>query len=58
MYVCICHKLSTSNVESAIDRGADDVASIYTHYGKKKNCGLCIPEIKSLLKKNNSKDQN
>lgn len=50
MYVCICHGLTDSDVESAEKNGATQETEVFCHYGVKPQCGKCIPSMRCLMK--------
>lgn len=54
MYVCICHVLSDSDVQSAKKNGATRTCEVFDHFGVRPQCGRCVPTMCYLLKKGDS----
>ncbi len=51
MIICVCRRLNTKKVESAIQAGAKTPARVLAHHGTRFNCGKCRPEICNLISK-------
>lgn len=49
MYVCICHAVTDSDLDHAIDSGADCVESVGTATGAGTGCGMCHDVIEDVL---------
>jgi bacterioferritin-associated ferredoxin len=50
MYVCICHAITETEVESATRAGARDEKEVFCRYGVKPQCGKCIPSMRCMLR--------
>lgn len=50
MYVCICHALTDTDVQSAECQGAARPAEVFHHYGVQAQCGRCVNSMRCLLK--------
>ncbi|WP_306251897.1 bacterioferritin-associated ferredoxin [Parvularcula sp. IMCC14364] len=51
MIICVCRRLNTKKVETAIKAGATTPACVLAHHGTRFNCGKCRPEICNMLSK-------
>ncbi len=51
MWVCICHALTDTDIETAeTEGGAKTELEVFGHYGVKPQCGRCVPTVKCLMK--------
>jgi len=49
MIVCVCNSLNEKKVKSAIQSGADTPARVHAKHGTKVCCGMCIPNIHTMI---------
>jgi NAD(P)H-nitrite reductase large subunit len=49
--LCSCNKLSTCDIATAIQCGADSVKTCMRHHGVMPKCGDCVPLIRKKLAK-------
>jgi bacterioferritin-associated ferredoxin len=50
MWVCICHALTDTDIQTAEEAGAKNELEVYAHYGVRPQCGRCVPTVKCLMK--------
>jgi bacterioferritin-associated ferredoxin len=50
MWVCICHALTDTDIQTAETEGAKNELEVFGHYGVKPQCGRCVPTVKCLMK--------
>ncbi len=51
MYVCICHGITDTQIESAIDKGAETMKQLTTELNVGSQCGKCCQCTKGILNK-------
>ncbi|MCP4987046.1 MAG: bacterioferritin [Colwellia sp.] len=51
MYVCICHGITDTQIESAIDKGAETMKQLTTELNVGSQCGECCQCTKGILNK-------
>lgn len=49
MIVCVCRRLNTAAVKSAIASGARSPEAVQAHHGCGFNCGRCRPMIGTMI---------
>lgn len=49
MYACICHAVTTAEVDAAIAVGADSVRAVRRATGAGQSCGSCVKRLSCLL---------
>lgn len=49
MIVCVCNRVSSSELEAAIAEGATTVQSLSAHTGCGTQCGRCISTVRQML---------
>jgi bacterioferritin-associated ferredoxin len=52
MIVCLCHGVSSAQLEKVVANGADSVEAVGRHCGAGTDCGSCIGHIEALLDAN------
>lgn len=57
MYVCICHRVSDTELRNTIAAGAQSVDDVGEHCGAGTDCGACHEEIASFLQEARSQRQ-
>ncbi|MDO5091715.1 MAG: (2Fe-2S)-binding protein [Cardiobacteriaceae bacterium] len=50
MYICICHGISDRTIRKALDNGARHYRDIADGLGAGSCCGLCVADVKSLIR--------
>jgi bacterioferritin-associated ferredoxin len=51
MYICICHGVTDTQIESAIDNGAETMKDLTTELNVGSQCGKCCQCAKRVLNK-------
>lgn len=51
MYICICHGITDTQIEEAIDNGAETLKAISTELKVGSQCGKCCQCTKRVLNK-------
>jgi bacterioferritin-associated ferredoxin len=51
MYVCICHAVTSGQVESAIEAGASSVADVTSVCRAGGDCGSCHATIDAMIER-------
>jgi bacterioferritin-associated ferredoxin len=51
MYVCICHGVSDSVIEQAVENGATTMKALNTELNVASQCGKCCQCAKKILNK-------
>ncbi len=49
MYVCICHAVTDSQIEHAVDSGADTLEQVALDTRAGASCGTCHDQIEELI---------
>ena len=49
MYVCVCNKVTDSQLQSAIENGAHSMQALRKALKVGSNCGSCLEMTKSIL---------
>lgn len=49
MYVCICNRVTDSQLRKAVENGAHTVKSLQSALNLGTNCGSCLLEAKAML---------
>lgn len=49
MIVCVCNSLNEKKIKSAIQSGATTPARVHAANGTKVCCGMCVPDISSMI---------
>lgn len=49
MYACICHAVTTAEVDAAVALGATSVKQVRTATGAGAACGTCVKRLSCLL---------
>ena len=49
MYACICHAVTTAEVDVAVALGAQSVKQVRTATGAGSSCGTCVKRLSCLL---------
>ncbi|MFL6116993.1 MAG: bacterioferritin-associated ferredoxin [Catenulispora sp.] len=49
MYACICHAVTTAEVDAAVALGATTVRQVRTATGAGGSCGTCVKRLSCLL---------
>jgi bacterioferritin-associated ferredoxin len=49
MYVCLCHAVTDSDIESAVDGGLSDLQQLEEHFGVGSGCGSCREMAEHLI---------
>ena len=50
MIVCVCHNISENEIQSAIEKGLDDMDSLRENLGIGTSCGKCKSCTKKILR--------
>lgn len=51
MIVCVCNRLNEKKIKTAIQGGACTPGSVHAANGAKVCCGMCVPDITSMISK-------
>ncbi len=51
MYICICHAVTDSNIDKAVDDGATSFRDLRFATGCGTQCGCCVTEARQVMKK-------
>ena len=49
MYVCLCKGITDSDIEDAIENGAENFRALRSSLGISTDCGSCAPQARELL---------
>jgi len=49
MIVCLCHGITSAQLEHVVSTGADSVEAVGRHCGAGTDCGACIGHIEDLI---------
>ncbi len=50
MYVCLCKGVTTSQIEVAVNGGANSLADLQACLGVAENCGRCSDSAREILR--------
>jgi bacterioferritin-associated ferredoxin len=49
MYICICNAIREKDFRCAARRACGNAEAVYSHLGKRPNCGQCLDEAEEIL---------
>jgi bacterioferritin-associated ferredoxin len=49
MYVCICHRISDSQIRAAVERGASTIEDVRRELKLGAGCGVCVEFAERLI---------
>ena len=50
MYICLCNRVTESEIYQAIHRGADSLGALKQNLSLGTNCGCCLEVANKMLK--------
>ena len=50
MYICLCNRITESEIDQAIHRGADSLRALQQNLSLGTNCGCCLEVANKILK--------
>ncbi len=50
MYVCLCKGVTTSQIEGAVNSGAQSLADLQASLGVAENCGRCSDSAQQIIR--------
>ena len=50
MYICLCNRITESEIDQAIHRGADSLRALQQNLSLGTNCGCCLEVANKMLK--------
>lgn len=49
MFVCLCHSVTDSDINQAIENGAESVAELMRELKVATQCGSCLDDVSALV---------
>lgn len=50
MYICLCNRITESEIDQAIHHGADSLRALQQNLSLGTNCGCCLEVANKMLK--------